>query len=166
MAGHRDDGTFAEDKAHHPNRRPPKMEDYLGRLMHPPKRDYATALSDAIMSGSDHPEAPAAPWASDVQKKTMRYMGTVNPKSNAIPDAGDPAGVGEANHDARLEKGAKSSPKKKSSGSFNPTCGTCKGSGVNQIHKQMFGSTVACGSCKGDGLSPRGRKFMRDEIGD
>ena len=37
MAGHRDDGTFAEDKAHHPNRRVAKndviaMDDGLGAL--------------------------------------------------------------------------------------------------------------------------------------
>lgn len=28
MAGHRDDGSFAEDKAHHPGRRVSNMEDY------------------------------------------------------------------------------------------------------------------------------------------
>lgn len=150
MAGAREDGSFAEDKAHHPNRRPPKMEEYLGRLIHQPKRDYATALSDAIMSGGEHPEAPEASWAEDVRKKTMRFTGAPSAPKEAAPKEAAPA---------------KQKPAKKSGG-FNPTCGTCKGSGINRIHKQMFGSTVACGSCKGDGLSPRGRKFMRDEIGD
>jgi hypothetical protein len=146
MAGHRDDGTFAEDQAHHPGRRPPKMEDYLGRLLHPPKRDYATALSDAIMSGEDHPEPPETSWAADVQRKTMTYMGAGKAKKAEAPKAEAPA---------------EEKPKKKSSGSFNPTCGTCKGSGANR-----FSPSSACLSCKGDGLSPRGRKFLRDEIGD
>lgn len=44
MSGHRDDGTFSEDKAHHPNRRPSYVEfvpDNWSDMSEEQKMDFA-----------------------------------------------------------------------------------------------------------------------------
>jgi hypothetical protein len=71
MAGHRDDGTFAEDKAHHPNRR-------VGRTMTEATRGFMPV--DTTKAGrSDYEyeslEAKALRRVMDLQRQEIRDTG-------------------------------------------------------------------------------------------
>lgn len=75
MAGHRDDGTYADDKAHHPNR----------------KVDFESILRRQSVAGMG------------LIDQIINFQGNpANPMTNAVPDLYDPGDMGEYNHDARL----------------------------------------------------------------
>lgn len=89
MAGHRDDGTFAEDKAHHPNR----------------KVDFQTAWYNHTMKGAAMLfDALKQQPAKYIEPDQANPLGMVRPETNAIPDMHDPARLGEHNHDMRVNK--------------------------------------------------------------
>jgi hypothetical protein len=46
---------------------------YLARLLHEPKRDYATALAAHLLEGGPAPTEPDAEWAPKVAAKVKRY---------------------------------------------------------------------------------------------
>lgn len=51
---------------------PQAMSDYLGRLIHVPKKLYASRVYAALTAGEELPESDAV-WADDVLKKVRRY---------------------------------------------------------------------------------------------
>jgi hypothetical protein len=51
---------------------PQALADYLGRLLHEPKRDFAQAVWFSLANGAPVP-SHAAPWADDVIKRVRRY---------------------------------------------------------------------------------------------
>jgi hypothetical protein len=51
---------------------PPALRDYLGRLLHEPKRVLVLDIWGALQSGGELPVS-VAPWAADVQARTLRY---------------------------------------------------------------------------------------------
>jgi len=51
---------------------PQAISDYLGRLIHVPKKLYASRVYAALTAGEELPESDAA-WADDVIKKVRRY---------------------------------------------------------------------------------------------
>jgi hypothetical protein len=51
---------------------PQPLADYLGRLLHEPKRDFAQAVWFSLANGAPVP-SHEAPWADDVIKKVRRY---------------------------------------------------------------------------------------------
>ena len=51
---------------------PQALSDYLGRLLHVPKRDFAQAVWFSLANGAPVP-SHEAPWADDVIKKVRRY---------------------------------------------------------------------------------------------
>lgn len=53
------------------------LAEYLGRLLHVPKRQYAQALALALLTGGEEPQAPAAEWSQDVARKVRRYLAVV-----------------------------------------------------------------------------------------
>jgi len=52
-----------------------RLEQYLGRLVHGPKVDYAAALVDHYRDGAPMPAAPDRDWAPKVQAKIARLCG-------------------------------------------------------------------------------------------
>ena len=53
---------------------PGALVDYLGRLIHVPKKLYASRVYAALVAGEELPESNAV-WADDVLKKVRRYAG-------------------------------------------------------------------------------------------
>lgn len=49
-----------------------RLAAYLGRLVHGPKVDYASALAAALLQGTATPEEPAAEWGPKVTAKVTR----------------------------------------------------------------------------------------------
>ena len=50
------------------------LADYLGRLLCPAKRAYATELVAWLQGRSERPMAPTRPWADDVVRRVARYL--------------------------------------------------------------------------------------------
>lgn len=53
---------------------PPKVAEYVDRLVHEPKREYAAALAGALVAGGPAPEDPGTEWAAKVRVKLDRLV--------------------------------------------------------------------------------------------
>jgi hypothetical protein len=52
----------------------PMLDDYLGRLVYGPKREYAAAWIAHVLEGASAPADPGAPWAEKVRGKVAYYV--------------------------------------------------------------------------------------------
>jgi hypothetical protein len=96
MSGHRDDVTFAEDKAHHPNRRPPTPLENWNRYKTQGEKDKERfrGYADEIIKNGGNPDALGHPSLDP-------YDGFKTPSS-----LNDPAWEKyEDDHHAMIEKG-------------------------------------------------------------
>ena len=96
MSGHRDDGTFAEDKAHHPNRRPPTPLENWNRYKTSGEKskEYARNVENEVRANGGNPAVLGNPYADP-------YDGSTTPSSLS-----DPAWEQyEDDHHQMIEKG-------------------------------------------------------------
>jgi hypothetical protein len=74
----------------------PALSAYLGRLVHPARKAYASAYADHLLTGSDRPEVPAtvdADTAAKIARKVKRYAADTTPRTPSAAPAEVPDGL-------------------------------------------------------------------------
>ena len=84
MAGHRDDGTFAEDKAHHPNRRPPTPLENWNRYKTQKEKDTERfrGYAQEITQNGGNTDALASPYGDPDEYESSETQPTITFDSN------------------------------------------------------------------------------------